>query len=47
MHIRTSPTWDLGQAIRYTKSIGYKGFTDPAVRQIYNTIVANLTQLAK
>jgi sugar phosphate isomerase/epimerase len=52
MHIRMSPTWDLGQAIRYAESIGYKGLytievrTDPAVRQIYNTIVANLTQLA-
>jgi sugar phosphate isomerase/epimerase len=52
MHIRMSPTWDLGQAIRYAESIGYTGLytievrTDPAVRQIYNTIVANLTQLA-
>jgi hypothetical protein len=48
MHIRISPTWDLGTAIRYAESIGYTGLYtievsgDPAVRLIYNTIVANL-----
>ncbi len=49
MHTRVSPTWDLGTAIHYAESIGYKGVYaievngDPAVRIIYNTILANLT----
>ena len=42
MHTRVSPTWDLGTAIRYAESIGYKGRyaievnQDAAVRQIYS-----------
>jgi hypothetical protein len=49
IHTRVSPTWDLGTAIHYAESIGYKGVYaievngDPAVRIIYNTILANLT----
>ncbi len=49
MHTRVSPTWDLGTAIHYAESIGYKGVYaievngDSAVRIIYNTILANLT----
>lgn len=48
MHTRVSPTWDLGTAIHYAESIGYKGVYaievngDSAVRIIYNTILANL-----
>ena len=48
MHTRVSPTWDLGTAIHYAESIGYKGVYaievngDPAVRIIYNAILANL-----
>jgi hypothetical protein len=48
MHTRVSPTWDLGLAIKYAESIGYKGrYTievndDSAVRIIYNAILANL-----
>jgi hypothetical protein len=48
MHTRVSPTWDLGTAIHYAESIGYKGVyaievnDDSAVRIIYNAILANL-----
>ena len=48
MHTRVSPTWDLGTAIHYAESIGYKGVyaievnDDSAVRIVYNAIVANL-----
>jgi sugar phosphate isomerase/epimerase len=48
MHTRVSPTWDLGTAIRYAESIGYKGLytievnQDAAVRVIYNAILGNL-----
>ena len=48
MHTRVSPTWDLGTAIKYSESLGYKGMytievsEDPAVRIIYNAILANL-----
>jgi hypothetical protein len=48
MHTRVSPTWDLGTAIHYAESLGYKGMytievnDDSAVRIIYNAIVANL-----
>jgi hypothetical protein len=49
MHIKSSPDWDIGTAVRYSESIGYKGLytievnPDPAVRIVYNTILANLT----
>ena len=48
MHTRVCPMWDLGTAIHYAESIGYKGVYaievngDSAVRIVYNTIVANL-----
>jgi hypothetical protein len=48
MHIKSSPYWDIGQAIRYTESLGYKGLysievnPEPAIRIVYNTIIANL-----
>jgi hypothetical protein len=48
MHTRVSPTWDLGTAIHYAESIGYKGVYaievngDTAVRIVYNEILANL-----
>ena len=43
-----SPTWDLGLAIKYAESIGFRGrYTievndDTAVRVVYNTVLANL-----
>ena len=48
MHTRVSPTWDLGTAIRYAESIGYKGRyaievnQDAAVRQIYSAVLGAL-----
>ena len=48
MHIKSSPNWDIGLAIRYTESLGYKGLysievnPDAAIGIVYNTIVANL-----
>ena len=48
MHTRVSPTWDLGTAIRYAESIGYKGRyaievnNDAAVRVIYHAILGAL-----
>ena len=48
MHIKSSPLWDIGQAIQYSESLGYKGLysievnPEPAIRIVYNTIVANL-----
>ena len=48
MHIKSSPNWDIGLAIRYTESLGYKGLysievnPDPAIGIVYNTIIANL-----
>src|SRR5215208_1379443 len=49
MHIKSSPFWDIGQAVRFTESLGYKGLYSievtrhEAVRIVYNTILANLT----
>lgn len=48
MHIKSSPFWDIGTAVRFTESLGYKGLysievgTHQAVRIVYNTILANL-----
>lgn len=48
MHIKSSPLWDIGQAIRYSESLGYTGLysievnPEPAIRIVYNTILANL-----
>jgi hypothetical protein len=48
MHIKSSPDWDIGKAVAFAESIGYKGLytievsTDPAIRIVYNTILANI-----
>jgi hypothetical protein len=48
MHIKSSPNWDIGLAIRYTESLGYTGLysievnPEAAIGIVYNTIVANL-----
>jgi sugar phosphate isomerase/epimerase len=48
MHIKSSPFWDVGQAVKFTESLGYKGLYSievtrhEAVRIVYNTILANL-----
>jgi hypothetical protein len=48
MHIKSSPDWDIGLAVRYAESIGYKGLytievnPDPAIRIVYNIILAAL-----
>lgn len=48
MHIKSSPFWDIGQAVKFTEGLGYKGLYSievsrhEAVRIVYNTILANL-----
>lgn len=48
MHIKVSPNWDLGTAIRFTNSeLGYKGLysleVDPArIRDVMDTILASI-----
>ena len=48
MHIKSSPNWDIGLAIRYTESLGYNGLysievnPEAAIGIVYNTIIANL-----
>jgi hypothetical protein len=48
MHIKSSPDWDIGKAVAYAESIGYRGLytievnPDPAIRIVYNTILANI-----
>jgi sugar phosphate isomerase/epimerase len=48
MHIKSSPFWDIGQAVKFTEGLGYKGLyavevsRHEAVRIVYNTILANL-----
>ncbi len=48
MHIKSCENWDIGQGVRYAESIGYKGLytievnPDPAIRIVYNTILANV-----
>jgi Xylose isomerase-like TIM barrel len=48
MHIKSSPYWDIGLAIRFTESLGYKGLysievnPEAAIGIVYNTIIANL-----
>lgn len=49
MHIKSNPNWDMGAAIKYTNNtLGYQGLysievnTHPAVRIVYNTILANI-----
>jgi sugar phosphate isomerase/epimerase len=49
IHVKMTPHWDLGTAVRFTESLGYKGLYtievdfDPAVRMIYNTVLANVS----
>jgi len=49
VHVKTSPLWDLGTAIRYTESLGFRGLytievdLDPAVRMVYNIVLANMS----
>lgn len=49
MHIKSSPNWDIGAAVRFTESLGYRGLYSievnghPAVRQVYSIILPNLT----
>ena len=48
VHVKMTPHWDLGTAVRFTESLGFTGLytievdTDPAVRMVYNTVLANL-----
>jgi sugar phosphate isomerase/epimerase len=50
MHIKGSPYWDIGTAVRFTEDLGYKGLYSleinnaghGAIRLAYNTILANL-----
>jgi len=49
MHVKSSPFWDIGQAVKFTESLGYKGLYSievarhEGVRIVYNTILANLS----
>lgn len=49
VHVKTTPHWDLGTAVRFTESLGYKGLYtievdfDPGVRQVYNVVLSNLS----
>ena len=49
MHIKSSPDWDIGTAVRFTESLGYRGHYSievnghGAVRQVYDLILANVT----
>jgi hypothetical protein len=49
MHVKMTPHWDLGTAVRFAESLGFKGLYtievdfDPAVRMVYNTVLANLS----
>lgn len=49
MHIKSSPDWDIGAAVHFTESLGYRGHYSievnghGAVRQIYDLILANVT----
>ena len=33
MHIKSSPFWDIGQAVKFTESLGYKGLYSIEVSQ--------------
>ena len=49
MHIKSSPNWDIGAAVHFTESLGFRGHYSievnghPAVRQVYDLILANVT----
>ena len=48
VHVKMTPHWDLGTAVRFTESLGFTGLYtievdfDPAIRMVYNTVLANL-----
>jgi hypothetical protein len=48
MHIKSNPNWDIGAAVRFTESLGYRGLYSievsghAAVRQVYSIILANV-----
>jgi hypothetical protein len=48
MHIKSSSNWDIGAAVRFTESLGYRGLYSievnghQAVRQVYAIILANV-----
>jgi hypothetical protein len=48
MHIKSCENWDLGLAVKFAEANGYKGLytievnPDPAIRIVYNTILAAL-----
>jgi hypothetical protein len=48
MHIKSSPLWDIGKAVAFAESIGYKGNyaievgAYAAQRMVYNQILANI-----
>ena len=48
MHIKSSSNWDIGAAVRFTESLGYRGLYSievnghPGVRQVYSIILANV-----
>jgi sugar phosphate isomerase/epimerase len=48
MHIKSSPFWDIGAAVRFTEGLGYKGNYAIEVgahagqRMVYNQILANI-----
>jgi len=48
MHVKSSPFWDIGDAVKFTESLGYKGLYSievsrhEAVRIVYNEILAAL-----
>jgi sugar phosphate isomerase/epimerase len=48
MHIKSSPNWDIGKAVAFAESIGYKGLYAIEVgayagqRMVYNQILANI-----
>jgi hypothetical protein len=48
MHIKSSPLWDIGAAVRFTESLGYKGNyaievgAYAGMRMVYNQILANM-----
>ena len=48
MHIKSSPNWDIGKAVAFAESIGYKGLyaievqAHAAQRMVYNQILANI-----
>jgi hypothetical protein len=48
MHIKSCENWDIGLAVKFAESNGYKGLysievnPDQAIRIVYNTILAAL-----